>query len=113
MIGADVLFLVLVVGFLFLSKHVKWCLLFGSFFHRSRIVPALQQLALAVTRPLLLDESMEEDHGAHKPGNSPAPGLEFVKREKFAKKRATQRVSSWTVQNEMRSVLSRMTAGAA
>ena len=36
-----------------------------------------------------------------KPGNSPGPGLEVVERQKIIKKRATQRVRSWTVQNEI------------
>ena len=40
-----------------------------------------------------------------KPGNSPAPGPEVVKRQKVAKERAAQRIRSWTVPNEMRSVL--------
>ena len=37
-----------------------------------------------------------------KPGNSPGPGTEVVERQKIAKERATQRVRSWTEQNEMR-----------
>ena len=48
-----------------------------------------------------------------KPGNSPGPGTEVVERQKTAKKRATQRVCSWTVQNEMIGVLSRVSASAA
>ena len=43
-----------------------------------------------------------------KPGNSPGPGTEVVERQKTAKERATQRVRSWTVQNEMRGVLGRV-----
>ena len=35
-----------------------------------------------------------------KPGNSPRPGPEVVGRQRVAKERATQRVRSWTVQNE-------------
>ena len=46
------------------------------------------------------------------PGNSQGPGPEVVERQKTAKERATQRVRSWTVQNEMRSVLGRVSAGA-
>ena len=45
---------------------------------------------------------MAEDHGPQKPGNSPEPGPEVVKRQRVAKERAAQRVRSWTVQNEMR-----------
>ena len=48
-----------------------------------------------------------------KPGNSPGPGSEAVERQKIAKERATQRVRSWTVQNEMRGVLGRVSASAA
>ena len=48
-----------------------------------------------------------------KPENSPMSGPEVVEREKIAKERATQRVGSWTVQNEMRGVLGRVSASAA
>ena len=48
-----------------------------------------------------------------KPGNSLRPGPEIVKRQRVARERAAQRVRSWTVQNEMRSVLERVSAGAA
>ena len=48
-----------------------------------------------------------------KPGNSPRPGAEVVERQRVAKERAAQRVRSWTVQNEMRDVLERVSAGAA
>ena len=48
-----------------------------------------------------------------KPGNSPGSGPEVVKRQRVAKERAAQRVRSWTVQNEMRDVLGRVSAGAA
>ena len=50
---------------------------------------------------------MVEDLGA------PAPGPEVVERQRVAKERAAQRVRSWTVQNEMRCVLGRLSAGAA
>ena len=46
-------------------------------------------------------------------GNSPGPGPEVVKRQKIAKERATQKVCSWTVQNEMRGVLGPVSASAA
>ena len=46
-------------------------------------------------------------------GNSPGPGPEIVERQRVAKERAAQRARSWTVQNEMRSVLGRASAGAA
>ena len=48
-----------------------------------------------------------------KPGNSLGPGPEVVKRQRVAKGRVAQRVDSWTVQNEMRGVLGRMSKGAA
>ena len=48
-----------------------------------------------------------------KPGNSLGPGTEVVERQKITKERAAQRVRSWTVQNEMRGVLGRVSARAA
>ena len=48
-----------------------------------------------------------------KPGNSPMPGTEVVKGQKIAKGRATQTIRSWTVQNEMRGNLGRVSASAA
>ena len=48
-----------------------------------------------------------------KPGNYPGPGPEAVKRQRVAKERTAQRVRSWTVQNEMRGVLGRVSAGVA
>ena len=48
-----------------------------------------------------------------KPGNSPGPGPEVAKRQRVTKKQASQRVRTWTVQNEMNDVLGRMSAGAA
>ena len=50
---------------------------------------------------------------SQKPGNSPGPGTEVVERQKIAKERATQRIRSWTEQNEMRGVLGRASASAA
>ena len=48
-----------------------------------------------------------------KPGNSPGSGPQVVERQRVAKERAAQRVRSWIVQNEMRDVLGRASAGAA
>ena len=48
-----------------------------------------------------------------KSGNSPGPGTEVVERQIIAKEQATQRVRSWTVQNEMRGVLGGVSASAA
>ena len=46
-------------------------------------------------------------------GNSSGPGAEVIKVQRIAKKRVVQRDCSWTVQNEMRGVLERVTVGAA
>ena len=46
-------------------------------------------------------------------GNSSGSGPEVVERQRVAKEGAAQRVRSWTVQNEMRGVLGRVSAGAA
>ena len=48
-----------------------------------------------------------------KPGNSPGSEPEVIKRQRVAKERAAQRVRTWTVQNEMRDVLGRVSTGAA
>ena len=50
--------------------------------------------------------------GPQMPSNSPGFGPEVVKRQRVAKKREAQRVRSWTVQNEMRDVLGRVSTGA-
>ena len=64
---------------------------------------------VAVTRPLPRDGGMAQDHGAPETGKLP----EVVKRQRVAKERAAQRVRSWTVQNEIRGVLGRVSTGAA
>ena len=46
-------------------------------------------------------------------GNSPGPRPEIVERQRVAKERVAQRVSNWTVQNVMRGVQGRVSAGAA
>ena len=48
-----------------------------------------------------------------KPGNFSGSGPEVVKRQRVTKELAAQRVRSWTVQNEMRGVLGRLSTGAA
>ena len=48
-----------------------------------------------------------------KPENFPWPGPEVVERQRIAKERAAQRVGSWTVQDEMKGVLGRVSPGAA
>ena len=47
------------------------------------------------------------------PGNSPGPGPEVAERQKIAIEQAAQRVRRWTVQNEMRGVPGRVSAGTA
>ena len=56
---------------------------------------------------------MAENDRAQKPGNSQRLGPEVVESERVAKERAAQRVRSWTVQNEIKGVLGRVSAGAA
>ena len=51
--------------------------------------------------------------GLQNPGNSPGPGPEIVERQKIAKERAAQRLRSWTVHNEMRGIVGRISASAA
>ena len=48
-----------------------------------------------------------------KPGNSSGPGPEVVERQRVAKGQAVRRVCCWTVQNEMKDVLGRVSADAA
>ena len=57
-------------------------------------------------------ETWQNTMEPQKPGNSPGSGPEVVQRQRVAKERATQRVRSWTVQNEMRGALGRVSAGA-
>ena len=64
---------------------------------------------------------MAEDHGSPEAGQLPRAWTKGCRktqrqkdqRQKIAKERATQRVRTWTVQNEMRSVLGRVSASAA
>ena len=46
-------------------------------------------------------------------GTSPGSGPEVIERQRVAKEQAAQRVCNWTVQNEMRGVLGRVSTGAA
>ena len=48
-----------------------------------------------------------------KTGDSPGSEPEVVERQRVAKERAAQEVRSWTVHNEMRGVLGRVSTGAA
>ena len=57
---------------------------------------------------------MAEHHPATETGQLPkALTRGRRERQRVAKERAAQRVRSWTVQNEMRSVLGRVSTGAA
>ena len=51
--------------------------------------------------------------GPQKPGNSSGSGPEVVERQRVAKELAVQRVRSWTVQNQIKGVLGRVSIGAA
>ena len=53
---------------------------------------------------------MSEDHGAPEAGKLKQ---KVEKRQRVAKEPAAQRIRSWTVQNEMRGVLRRVSTGAA
>ena len=48
-----------------------------------------------------------------KPGNSSGSGPEVVQRQRVANECAAQRVCSWTMQNEIRGVLGRVSTSAA
>ena len=50
---------------------------------------------------------------SQKPVNSPRPRPEAVQRQRVTKERAAQRARSWTVQNEIKGVMLRVSAGAA
>ena len=65
-------------------------------------------VVVVVTRPLPRDEGMAADHGVLEAGQFPRDWD-----QKVAKERAAQTVRSWAVQNEMRGVLGRVSAGAA
>ena len=67
---------------------------------------------VVVTRPLPRDGGIAEDHGAPEARQLPRAWTRG-RRERLAKERAAQRVRSWTVQNEMRGDLGRVSAGAA
>ena len=53
---------------------------------------------------------MAEDHRAPKAGHLPRAWTRGRRETRVAKERAAQRVRNWTVQNEMRDVLGRVTA---
>ena len=65
-------------------------------------------LLLLVTRPLPRDGGMSRDHGAPEAGQLPRV---WTRGRRETESR--QRVRSWTVQNEMRGVLGRVSTGAA
>ena len=69
---------------------------------------APSMVLLLVTRPLPRDEGMAENHGVPEAGQLPKV---WTKGRKETESR--QRVHCWTVQNEMRNVLGRVSTGAA
>ena len=69
-------------------------------------------VAVVVTRALPKDGGMAEDHGAPEAGQFPRAWTSRRERQRVAKEQAAQRVRSWTVQNEMRGVLGRVSSGA-
>ena len=71
------------------------------------------ELLLLLPDPFQWMGTWQKTMEPQKPGNSPGPGPEVVKGQRVAKERAAQRVRSRTVQNEMRGVLGRVSAGAA
>ena len=62
---------------------------------------------VVVARPLPRDRVVAEDHGA------PGRGPEIAERQAVAKERVSQRVRSWTAQNESRCGLGLMIVDAA
>ena len=68
---------------------------------------------------LLLPDSFQEVGARRKtmepekPGNFPGSEPQVIERQRVAQECAAQKVRSWTVQNEMRGVLRRVSAGAA
>ena len=71
-------------------------------------------VVVVVIRPIPRDGGMAEDHGAPGAGQlHKAWTGDCKKRERVAKELAAQIVCSWTVQNEMRGVLGRVSASAA
>ena len=70
-------------------------------------------LLLLVTRPLPRDGGTAEDHGAPEAGQLPRVWTRG-RRETESRQRVSGTTSrSWTVQNEMRNVLGRVSTGAA
>ena len=70
-------------------------------------------VAVVVTRPFRGTTAWRKTMEPQKQARSPGSGPEVVERQRIAKERAAQSVRSWTVQNRMRGVLGRVSAGAA
>ena len=68
-------------------------------------------LLLLITRPLPRDEGMAEDHRAPEAGQLPRVWIRG--RTETESRQRVSEVRSWTVQNEMRDVLGRVSTGAA
>ena len=56
---------------------------------------------------------MADDHGAPEAGHFSEFGAEVIKKDRVTKERAVQRLHSWTVQNEIKGVLTQVSTGAA
>ena len=70
-------------------------------------------IAVVSARPLPCNGGMGKTMDPQKPGNSPWPRAEVLKRQRVAKERAAQRVRSWTGKNKIRGVLGRVSTGTA
>ena len=70
-------------------------------------------LLLPLSNPFRGIGAWQKTMEPQKPGNTPEPGPVVAERKRVAKERGVQRVHSWTVQNEIRGVLGRMSEGAA
>ena len=68
---------------------------------------------VVVTRLLPRDGGMAEDHGAPEAGQFSRAYTRDRRKTRESPKSEGRRARSWTVQNEMRSVLRRVSAGAA
>ena len=56
---------------------------------------------------------MEDDYGTTEAGQLPRAWIKGRRKTRVTKERAAQKVRSWTVQNETRGVLGRVSTGAA
>ena len=81
--------------------------------HKSHATAGHAISPVVVTRPLPKDGSMAEDHGAPEIEQLPRAWTRGRKVTESCQIGSEQKVYSWTVQNEMRGVLGRVSTGAA